>query len=178
MSSSDPTIMSEPFRLLVTGSRDWENANRVWGALSALADQVDALTVVHGAAGRGVDLMAHRWVGRQQASGRTGISEEPHPADWAGLGKRAGVVRNAEMVQRGADACWAWIAQCSQRGCRKPQPHGSHGATDCADRAEGADIRTTRWYTETLLHLLDEAERERRNAVYERYAYGTPGIRL
>lgn len=163
--------VAEPFRLLVTGSRDWEDANRVWGALTALADQVDALTVVHGAAGRGVDLMAHRWVSRQQASGRTGISEEPHPADWDHLGKRAGMVRNAEMVRIGADACFAWITTCSRHGCRKSEPHGSHGATDCANRAEGADIRTTRWCTEEHLLLLDRAE-------YERYADGKPGIRL
>ena len=170
--------MTEPYRLIVTGSRDWTDATRVWGALTALAEQVDALTVVHGAAGRGVDMMAHRWVARQQASGRAGISEEPHPADWEHLGKRAGMARNEEMAESGADRCWAWIAACSQRGCKRQEPHGSHGATDCADRAEDIGIRTVRWYTSELLAALDAHERERRNEEYERYAYGGPGVRL
>jgi hypothetical protein len=166
--------MSEPFRLLVTGSRDWTDATRVWGALTALAAQVDSLVVVHGAAGRGVDMMAHRWVARQQASGRADISEEPHPADWEApcrpecrLGHRrpqrdgggsycpaAGDYRNQEMVETGPHACFAWVAPCSRRGCRNRKPHGSHGASDCADRAEEAGINTRRWYDESMVAVL------------------------
>lgn len=167
----------EPFRLLVTGSRSWSDATRVWGALTALADQVDSLVVVHGAAGTGVDMMAHRWVVRQQASGRTDVSEDPYPADWEApcraecrIGHRrprrdgvgsycpaAGDYRNQEMVESepGIDACFAWIAPCSQRGCRNRKPHGSHGASDCAQRAEEAGISTTRWYDESLLTVLE-----------------------
>jgi hypothetical protein len=150
--------VSEPFRLIVTGSRDWTDAARVWGALTALAEQVDSLVVVHGAAGRGVDMMAHRWVARQQAAGRHGIIEEPHPADWDRLGRRAGMLRNAAMVKPGADACWCWLMPCSQRGCQRTGPHGSHGGSDCAGRAEAADIKTTRWYDEALLQLLEDAQ--------------------
>ena len=64
------------------------------------------------------------------------------------------------------------------RGCKRQEPHGSHGATDCADRAEDIGIRTVRWYTSELLAALDAHERERRNEEYERYAYGGPGVRL
>jgi hypothetical protein len=134
------------YRILVTGSRDWPDERRVEGALEALAAQLPALVVVHGDAPRGPDFLAGFWVRRQRSAGRTGISEEPHPADWDRYGKRAGMIRNAEMVTAGADMCFAWIAPCSQRGCRNPEPHGSHGASHCAGLAERAGIDTRRWH--------------------------------
>jgi len=157
--SADATAraVAEPFRVLVTGSRDWPDERRVEGALEALAAQQPVLTVVHGDAFRGPDFIAGFWVRRQRSAGRAGICEEPHPADWDRFGKRAGMLRNAEMVRAGAGMCFAWIAPCSQRNCRRAGPHGSHGATDCADRAERAGIETRRWYTETMLALLDGA---------------------
>jgi len=142
--------MSARFRLLVTGSRDWSDADRIWGALSGVLDQGhDALTIVHGDASRGADLIARRWVLRQQAYGRTGITEERHPARWDELGRRAGMVRNAEMVRSGLDACFAWIMPCTAPGCGGREPHGSHGASGCADLAEKAGIDTRRWFPHT-----------------------------
>ena len=138
----------------MTGSRDWPDAARVWGALAALADQVLALTVVHGAAGRGVDLMAHRWVSGQQANGRTGISEEPHPPTGRAREGAREMLRNAGMVRKGGDARFADSGVLAAQRTR-PEPHGSHGATDCADRAEGADIRTVRWYDAALLRAME-----------------------
>lgn len=138
--------MDEPFRLLVTGSRDWPDPDRVRGALAAVAAQGHpVLVIVHGDAPRGVDKIASRWVWQQRQAGRTNIREERHPADWDRHGRRAGMLRNAEMVDDGAHACFAWIAPCSQRGCRNPEPHGSHGASDCADRAEKAGIHVRRF---------------------------------
>ena len=137
--------MADAYRLLVTGSRDWPDERRVEGALEAIAAQQPDLTVVHGDAFRGPDFTAGFWVRRQRSAGRTGIREEPHPADWERFGKRAGMLRNAEMVKAGADMCFAWIAPCSQRGCRNPEPHGSHGASHCADLAEKAGIHVRRF---------------------------------
>lgn len=155
--------MAESYRLLVTGSRDWVDAARVWGSLQAIADQMPGvpLVIVHGDAGRGVDRIARRWVLRKQAYGHPEITEERHPVtseQWARLGRRAGMLRNEAMVEAGADACFAWITACSQQDCRRADAHGSHGATHCADRAEGVGIRTTRWYDEALLRLLDVGE--------------------
>ena len=64
------------------------------------------------------------------------------------------------MVTLGAGLCLAWIMPCVKPYCRRPDPHGSHGATHCADLAGKAGIPVIR------------------NAEYERYAYGDPGIRL
>jgi hypothetical protein len=78
-----------------------------------------------------------------QASGiarELGWLVEAHAADWHTHGKAAGFIRNDAMVNRGADACGAWIAACADRKCRRPRPHGSHGASQCAGLAEKAGI--------------------------------------
>jgi hypothetical protein len=53
-----------------------------------------------------------------------------HPADWPKHGRRAGFLRNADMVRAGADLCLAFI-----RG-------GSAGASMTADLAMEAGIPT------------------------------------
>ena len=72
--------------------------------------------------------MAGQWAGVQF------LQEEVHPADWDKHGKRAGFVRNAEMVALGADICVAFIK------------NNSKGATMCADFAEKSGILTLRVY--------------------------------
>ena len=62
------------------------------------------LTVVHGAAPRGADYLAHVWC----VSAPEVVEEEEHPADWKRHGKAAGMRRNAEMASLGADMCVAF----------------------------------------------------------------------
>lgn len=123
-------------RLLITGSRSWLCAQRVWDVLDAWHDTTRAaggvLTVVHGGCPRGVDLHATLWCRRRRTD--PSVVEEEHPADWATHGKAAGVRRNAEMVAAGADACLAFIRD------------NSRGATHCARVAEAAGIPVTIWF--------------------------------
>lgn len=120
--------MTKPYRVLVTGSRDWTDGVALDYALRAtlyLADAVGraSVVVVHGAA-RGADLMASRWCDYTLVS----IAQEPHRADWEKHGKAAGPIRNQEMVDAGADICLAF-------------PLGeSRGTRDCMERARKAGI--------------------------------------
>jgi hypothetical protein len=120
-------------RILVTGSRDWTDADAIESGLWAV--WVDAgsplltesMTVAHGACPTGADAIA------DAIALRVGMQVERHPADWERYGKRAGFIRNAEMVALGADICLAFIKDHSR------------GATMTADLAEKAGILTRRW---------------------------------
>lgn len=118
------------YRILVTGSRIWDDEQAVWKALAEAVRDVPAdreVTIVHGACPNGADRIAHEW-----ACG-FGATIEAHPADWVRLGKRAGFARNAEMVKLGADVCLAFIRDSSR------------GATHTAGLAEKAGILVRRW---------------------------------
>lgn len=91
-------------RILVTGSRNWENEARIRFAFRTMAQQYAAtdITVVHGACPTGADALADK-IAREW-----GFHVETHPADWGTHGKRAGFVRNAHMADLGADMCLAF----------------------------------------------------------------------
>jgi hypothetical protein len=64
------------------------------------------------------------------------IPVEPYPANWARLGRVAGLRRNEEMVRLGASICMAFIDRCRRQDCtRKGQSHGTHGSIHCATTA-------------------------------------------
>jgi len=138
-------------RILVTGSRDWEDRGAIEKELFLLrwGDRYrEDFVVVQGASGN-ADKAADDWAHRT-----TGVTPEPHSANWnaqcrpeckPGHRRRvrgavsatycpaAGVYRNSEMVALGADVCLAFIK------------NNSRGATDCADKAEAAGIPTRRF---------------------------------
>lgn len=113
-------------RILVTGSRDFRDTDLakralVWAANVAGVDNPADVTVVHGDA-RGADsVMA-------EVAASFGCVIEGHSARWDELDKRAGIVRNCEMVDLGADVCLAF-----------PLP-GSRGTWHCMREAEKAGI--------------------------------------
>jgi hypothetical protein len=133
-------------RVLITISRTWTNSEPVHRWLDMLATQYGSLTVVQGAAKKG-DAIAANWAADAKRRGLP-VVDEPHPADWDKHGIGAGLIRNEEMVNDGADICLAFIDECRKppsKCKRRPRPHGSHGATHCADLAEDAGIETRRF---------------------------------
>lgn len=122
-------------RILVTGSRDWEDWQELSFQLFKYASSTyEYVTVVHGHCPTGADAMAD-YVGAELLGFMeiTGVGVERHPADWDQYGKSAGFRRNAEMVNLGADICLAFIK------------NGSKGATMTADLAEKAGIPVKRF---------------------------------
>jgi hypothetical protein len=115
------------YRILVTASRDWVNSDLIDFVLGSIArSHSNDVTVIHGNYGNG-DLMADAWALHH------GLVPERHDADWGKYRRAAGPIRNAEMVQAGADICVAFIKDASR------------GATGCADLAEAAGIKTIRY---------------------------------
>lgn len=125
---------ASPYRILVTGSRDWDDKDQLYAVLSTAVFQNVPAVIVHGACPTGADAQAAWWV---RMHGRTlGVSEERHPANWrpnGQLDRSAGFRRNAEMVAAGADICLAFIR------------NGSRGASHTARIAEAAGIPVRRW---------------------------------
>jgi Ni,Fe-hydrogenase III small subunit len=142
------------YRVLVTASRDLADQVLVRWALDeqmayASSRRYDRLVVVHGACPTGGDKFADVWAVEKGFEGHP-VTYERHPAKghptmdfgpWPGCGPR----RNNYMVGLGADVCLAFIGPCTSPRCRRIDPHGSHGATGCSDRAEQAGIATLRW---------------------------------
>ncbi|HRI55249.1 MAG TPA: SLOG family protein [Pseudomonadota bacterium] len=86
--------------LLVCGGRDYADSAHVFGVLDALRPRA----VVHGACGvdadrprwgglRGGDRLADAWCARRQ------VPVIRVPARWSALGRRAGAVRNQQMLE-------------------------------------------------------------------------------
>jgi hypothetical protein len=133
--------MTDPYRVLVTGSRDWKNQQAIWDALATVARELPAdrdLVLVHGACPTGADQMADEW---GQSFGAT---IERHPARDFGPWPACGPFRNKHMVSLGADTCLAFIGPCTKPRCHRTDPHTSHGASHCARLAEQAGIPVRR----------------------------------
>lgn len=79
-------------RVLVCGGRNYGNQSRVFEYLDAFPGGVTLL--IHGAA-RGADSLARDW-----AIAR-GVPQHAYPAAWNVHGKRAGPLRNQQMLDQG-----------------------------------------------------------------------------
>jgi len=127
-----------PYRILVTGSRDWPKPAAVRDALWRISSDMAPTrrpAIIHGACPTGPDWVAAMWT-RSFGKSLFNATEEAHPADWRPggvLDKSAGFRRNAEMVQLGADLCLAFIKD------------GSRGASHTAALAEQAGIPVRRF---------------------------------
>lgn len=97
-------------RILITGSQEFgrtsDDATLMYNALIQTgnllrAQGADTITVVHGDA-RGADKLS------DTLASNLGYNVERHPADWNLHGKRAGMIRNEQMVDLGADVVLAF----------------------------------------------------------------------
>lgn len=119
-------------RVLLTGSRDWSD-EQVLKDVVAIFGPSDVL--LSGACLTGADAMAEKhWPG----------VVERHPADWKAHGKRAGFVRNQEMVESQPHLCLAFVGPCRKHPVQPP--HDSHGASMTVKlcRDAGIEVREYR----------------------------------
>lgn len=106
-------------KVLVCGSRDWTDKDRIADVLADYAPNHP--TIIHGDA-RGADLIADR-VARTY-----GYAVKPFAADWYGMGRRAGIVRNLRMLDENPDLVIAF------------QINGSRGTQHTIDEARKRGI--------------------------------------
>lgn len=107
-------------RILVCGHREFDN----WDLLNdtMLDYSLDDLTIIEGEA-KGADFLARVW------AKYLGVMCEKYPADWKTYGKRAGPIRNAQMLKEGKpDLVIAFLAE------------GSIGTKDMINQAEKANV--------------------------------------
>lgn len=110
-------------RVLVCGSRDWNDASAVFAELNRLrAEYLDPVTVVHGCCS-GADTLAACWA-------RDFGKADPFPADWGKYGRAAGPIRNQAMVDSKPDMALAFTYDISK----------SRGTADCVRRLRAAGI--------------------------------------
>lgn len=79
--------------ILVCGGRDY----RRWDEVCRVLDRTPGISaVVHGAAS-GADSLAHQWAVSR------GIAHRAFPANWGLYGRRAGFLRNEQMLHENPD---------------------------------------------------------------------------
>lgn len=93
-------------KVIVTGSRDWEDDRLVRMALDqALLYAVkfeEHFVLVHGACPTGADKFADLWAADRHDQGYS-VACLRYPADWF-IGRKAGPLRNQKMVDENIDA--------------------------------------------------------------------------
>lgn len=106
-------------KVLVCGSRDWGDKLAIGLALKRYDGQ--AVTILHGAA-KGADTIAADWASAY------GYQVCAFPADWKTHGKRAGILRNLQMLDERPDLVLAF------------QVNGSRGTQHTLDEARRRGI--------------------------------------
>jgi hypothetical protein len=81
-------------RVLVTGDREWSSPDTIYDVLVRLKAIAGDLVVIHGGC-RGADTIAG------MAAVAIGCAVEVYPADWDRYHRRAGPIRNQQMIDEG-----------------------------------------------------------------------------
>lgn len=99
-------------RFIVCGGRDYNDKEFLRSKLLILLETDWMFILVHGAC-RGADVMAAEW------GEDVKVIVEPHPADWKKYGNLAGMIRNQEMLDAGADGVIAFAGGVGTAGMIK-----------------------------------------------------------
>lgn len=86
---TDPAVPMQ--RVLVCGGREYGDREYLFSVMDYFHERHGFTLVIHGGA-RGADALAGVWARAR------GVPEQPCPANWARYGKRAGILRNVEML--------------------------------------------------------------------------------
>lgn len=111
-------------KILVTGSREWTDWARIYRVLSV---HPKGTILVHGHCPRGADRIAD-FIGQA-----LGFEIHRHPADWNRYGRRAGPIRNREMLRLHPDIEVVYAFPV-------PQSRGTKDMIQ-ASRQAGKDVR-------------------------------------
>lgn len=129
-------------RLLVTGSRSWEDVETTRRVLLQFYTWLGgSVVLVHGGANGADKTCSAIWTS-------AGLPEEVHRPIWYPGGVydwRAGFTRNNKMVARGADHALAFDLPCMKPRCTRPIGHVTHGTADAIERITAAGIPLWRW---------------------------------
>lgn len=106
-------------RILVCGSRTWTDGNAIRSRLKCCGPP--GVVITGGA--RGADQLA------ETIARSLGFQVETYPADWRGKGRRAGIIRNLEMLNTNPNLVLAF------------HQNGSRGTQHTIDEARHRGIR-------------------------------------
>jgi hypothetical protein len=116
------------FRLLVSGSREWDMPEVLQMVIIQHWFENDDLVIIHGDCPKGADRMAREFCEKN------GIPEERYPADWNRHGKAAGHIRNKVMVDTKPDFAVFFIRgesrgtkNCLEHAKKAGIPHATYG---------------------------------------------------
>lgn len=140
-------------RLLVTGSRLWDNGYVLGTYLNGMYHLDNRLIVVHGDCPNGADYFAKTWAILNN------VPQEAYPADWDKYGKPAGHIRNKEMVDTGPDHAVAFIKGPS-RGTRNCIMHLEKAGIPYEGFEEFSD-RTIKHFGSRALRSIQSSGRSR-----------------
>lgn len=112
-------------KILVCGSRHFEDKEFLNRTLTEIHERTPITELIHGAA-RGADSLAGAF------AKRNGIPVSEFPADWKTHGRRAGPIRNSQMLREGnPELVVAYLYQ------------DSRGTKNMIEQAEKAGVPTT-----------------------------------
>lgn len=110
----------EKFVLCVCGGRDYQDKDKVFSTLDRVNAKRRIDVLVQGECPTGADLFAKQWAKER------GVQHFGFLANWREFGKRAGPMRNQQMVDFGLGGVIAFA--------------GGHGTADMVRRAKQAGV--------------------------------------